>query len=52
MNQILATYLAAEFFDEYQALRDQLLEIVTDDDLGFRLGGTTVTLGGAEPGYR
>jgi len=45
MNPILATYLAGEFFDEYQRLRDQLLEIVTDMDLGFRLDGTNVTLG-------
>ena len=45
MNPILSTYLAAEFFDEYQALRDQLMEIVDDEDLGVGLGGTTATLG-------
>lgn len=45
MNPTLAAYLAAEFFDEYQALRDQLLELVTDADLGLRLGGTSATLG-------
>jgi uncharacterized damage-inducible protein DinB len=45
MNPILATYLADEFFREYQAPRDQLMEIVGDDDLGFRVGGTSATLG-------
>jgi hypothetical protein len=29
----------------YQALRSQLLEIVTDEDLSFRAGGTNPTLG-------
>jgi uncharacterized damage-inducible protein DinB len=45
VNPILATYLASEFFDEYQALRDQLMEIVTDGDLGVRVGGNSATLG-------
>ncbi len=45
MNPILATYLEAEFFAEYQALRDQLMEIVSDDDLGYGVGGTSSTLG-------
>jgi hypothetical protein len=45
MNPILATHLTAEFFGEYQALRDQLMEIVSDDDLGYRVGGTSSTLG-------
>jgi hypothetical protein len=45
MNAILAEYLAATSFDEYQALRDQLLDMVTDNDLVFRLGGTNVALG-------
>lgn len=45
MNPTLAAYLATEFFDEYQALRAQLMEIVTDGDLRSRLGGTSVTLG-------
>ena len=45
MNSILAAYLPAAYFDEYQALRDQLMEIVADEDLRYRVGGTTVTLG-------
>ncbi len=32
-------------FDEYQALRDQLMAIIADADLGYRLGGATETLG-------
>ena len=45
MNQILEKYLVAEFFDEYQALRDQLLDVITDGDLEARVGGTSPTLG-------
>jgi uncharacterized damage-inducible protein DinB len=35
----------APFFREYQALRDQLMEILTDDDLGYRVGGANPSLG-------
>jgi hypothetical protein len=35
----------APFFSGYQALRDQLTEMLTDDDLGFRAGGENPTLG-------
>jgi uncharacterized damage-inducible protein DinB len=45
VNPILSEYMTAEFFDEYQALREQLLEVVTDDDLRVSLGGTSLTLG-------
>jgi hypothetical protein len=45
MNQILVTYLDAEFFGEYQALRDQLMDVISDDDLGYAVGGTSPTLG-------
>lgn len=45
MNSIVREYLAATFFDEYQALRDQLMEILTDDDLGYRVGPTSASLG-------
>jgi uncharacterized damage-inducible protein DinB len=45
VNFVLAAYLPAAYFDEYQALRDQLMEIVTDEDLQYRFGGTTATLG-------
>lgn len=37
--------MPATFFGEYQALRDELLEILTDDDLGFRVGGGSASLG-------
>jgi len=45
VNSIIAAYLADSFFPEYQALRDQLMEILTDDDLGLRLGGETASIG-------
>ena len=45
-NSIVAGYLAESFFPEYQGLRDQLMEILRDDDLAVRLGGETASLGG------
>jgi hypothetical protein len=43
MNQIMQnTY---PMFEYYQALRNQLLEIVSDAELGFSVGGDNVTLG-------
>jgi hypothetical protein len=45
MNQTLAIYLEDTFLDEYQALRDQLIEILSDDDLGVRVGAASATLG-------
>lgn len=45
MNSIVSEYLAASYFPEYQALRDQLMELLTDGDLAFRLRGSTVSLG-------
>lgn len=45
MNSIVDGYLAESFFAEYQGLRDQLMDILTDEDLGLRLGGESVTLG-------
>src|SRR2546422_10426054 len=45
MNSIIGGYLAATFFTEYQGLRDQLMEVLDDDDLSLRLGGDTVSLG-------
>jgi hypothetical protein len=35
----------APFFPGYQALRDQLTEVLTDDDLGVRIGGANPSLG-------
>ena len=45
MNSIVREYLAATFFGEYQALRNQLMEILTDDDLGYRAGAAGASLG-------
>jgi|SRR6185369_3714833 len=45
MNSIVGGYLAGSFFPEYQALRHQLMEILSDEDLGLRLGGETMSLG-------
>jgi hypothetical protein len=45
MNSIIGGYLSASFFTEYQALRDQLLELLEDEDLSLRLGGDTMSLG-------
>src|SRR5207245_4057367 len=33
------------FFSDYQALRAQLIEILSDEDLGYRVGGTNPSLG-------
>jgi len=45
VNSITDGYLAESFFPEYQGLRDQLMEILSNEDLGLRLGGATETLG-------
>ena len=45
MNSIVREHMAATFFSEYQSLRDQLLALLTDDDLDFRVAHTTRTLG-------
>jgi hypothetical protein len=45
VNSIVGEYLAASYFPEYQGLRDQLMALLTDGDLAFRLGGSTVSLG-------
>jgi hypothetical protein len=45
MNSLIRDHLPATYFQEYQSLRGMLVEILTDDDLGARLGGTTPTLG-------
>lgn len=45
MNAIIREHLRATFFREYQGLRDQLLELLTDDDLGYRVGGANASLG-------
>jgi hypothetical protein len=45
VNSLVRDHLPATYFEEYQSLRTILTEILNDDDLGFRLGGTTATLG-------
>ena len=45
VNSIVREHLAATYFLEYQGLRDQLLKILTDADLGFRVGNATASLG-------
>jgi hypothetical protein len=44
-NSLIREHLPATYFEEYQSLRPSLLEILTDDDLGLQLGGSTVTFG-------
>jgi hypothetical protein len=34
MNSLLRVHVPATFFVDYQALRDELMAILTDDDLG------------------
>jgi hypothetical protein len=45
LNRLLRQHLDATFFDEYQALRGQLMDVLSDADLAFDLGGGTLTLG-------
>ena len=45
MNRTLSEYLGAEFFGEYQALREQLLNLLADEELRVSLAGDTLTLG-------
>jgi hypothetical protein len=45
MNARLRDHLAATYFAEYQLRRDELVELLRDDDLAFRPGPGTATLG-------
>jgi len=45
VNSLLLQHLPATFFREYQDLRDQLVELLADEDLGYRAGGATASLG-------
>ena len=45
MNSLVTDHLPATYFAEYQSLRQELLEILTDGDLATDLGGDTATLG-------
>jgi hypothetical protein len=44
-NSIVGGYLAESYFLEYLRLRDQLMDVLDDEDLLQRLGGETVILG-------
>jgi hypothetical protein len=45
MNSLVRVHMPATYFSDYQALRDELMAILTDDDLGFGVGGAGATLG-------
>ena len=45
MNSLVRDHLPATYFAEYQLLRNELTEILKDEDLAFRPGVRTPTLG-------
>jgi len=45
MDRLLREHLEMTFFAEYQGLRDELMELLTDDDLSYRPGAPTFSLG-------
>ncbi len=45
VNELLRSHLEATYFREYQELRDELLAILTDEDLARTVGGGSLTLG-------
>jgi len=45
MNSTLRQHLATTFFAEYQGLRVELLDLLTDEDLEYRVGATVPSLG-------
>ncbi len=45
MIALIRDHLEATYFREYQELREQLMAILTDEDLARDLGGTSRTLG-------
>jgi hypothetical protein len=45
MNSIVRVHMPATFFGEYQALRDELMEVLTDGDLDHRVEGASASLG-------
>jgi len=45
MNSLIRDHLPATYFAEYQLLRGELMELLDDDDLAFRPGTGTSTLG-------
>jgi hypothetical protein len=45
MNSLVRDHLPATYFDAYQQRRDELMELLRDDDLAFRPGADTFSLG-------
>jgi len=45
MNTLIRDHLAATYFAEYQHLRNELVDMLRDDDLAFRPSPATFTLG-------
>ena len=45
MNSLVRDHLPATYFADYQLLRRQLTELISDDDLAFRPGAGTFSLG-------
>jgi hypothetical protein len=45
MNSLVRDHLPATFFAEYQSLRNELMELLSDSDLSFRPGVNTLSLG-------
>ena len=45
MDRLLRAHLEATYFAEYQVLRDELMELLTDDDLSYRPGAGAFSLG-------
>ena len=45
MDRLLREHLEATYFAEYQVLRNELLEVLTDNDLSYRPGAAAFSLG-------
>ena len=45
MNPLVEQHLTNTYFREYQGLRDQLMQLLTDGDLDYRVGAATNSLG-------
>ena len=45
VNSLVRVHMPATYFGEYQELRQELIVVLTDDDLGFRFGGSSASLG-------
>jgi uncharacterized damage-inducible protein DinB len=45
VHSTVQQHLAATFFAEYQGLRDELVDLLADEDLDYRVGATAPSLG-------